>query len=60
MNRYSYLASQIQKYQLLSNDSWLDIGSYYGGLQSFVKKIYPNINIIMVDFQHQLCRSFIF
>lgn len=60
-NRYSYLASQIQKYQLLSNnDSWLDIGSYYGGLQSFVKKIYPNINIIMVDFQHQLCRSFIF
>jgi len=60
-NRYAYIASQIKKYQLLSNnDSWIDIGSYYGGLQSFVKKMYPDINIVMVDFQHQLCRSYIF
>ena len=60
-SRYAYIASQIKKYNLLrDNDSWIDIGSYYGGLQSFVKKIYPDINIIMVDFQHQLCRSYIF
>ena len=60
-SRYAYIASQIKKYNLLSNsDSWIDVGSYYGGLQSFVKKIYPEINMIMVDFQHQLCRSFIF
>lgn len=60
-NRYAYIASQIEKYKLLNNgQTWIDIGSYYGGLQSFVKKIFPKINIVMVDFQHQLCRSYIF
>jgi putative sugar O-methyltransferase len=60
-NRYAFITGQIEKYKLLNSQStWVDIGSYYGGLQSFIKKLYPNINIIMVDFNHQLCRSYIF
>ena len=49
-NRYAYIASQIEKYKLLSDgQTWIDIGSYYGGLQSFVKKRYPKINIVMIE-----------
>jgi len=59
--RYAYIANNIIKYNLLNNNSlWLDIGSYYGGLQSFIKKKLPKINIFLVDFNHQLCRSYIF
>ena len=60
-NRYAFITGQINKFKLLnSNSTWVDIGSYYGGLQSFIKKIYPEINIVLVDFYHQLCRSYIF
>ena len=60
-NRYAFITGQIEKYKLLSSQSiWVDIGSYYGGLQSFVKKLYPDINLVLVDFNHQLCRSYIF
>jgi putative sugar O-methyltransferase len=59
--RYAYIANNIIKYNLLKNNSlWLDIGSYYGGLQSFIKKKLPDINIFLLDFNHQLCRSYIF
>ena len=48
--RYIYFLSQINKHKLLLDDSiWLDLGSYYGGLQGLVKKYYPNISIIMID-----------
>lgn len=59
--RYIYLLSQIKKFKLLGNSStWLDVGSYYGGLQGLVKKYYPNTTLILVDFNHQLMRSFIY
>jgi putative sugar O-methyltransferase len=60
-NRYGFIANQIKSFNLLNNKStWIDIGSYYGGLQSFVKKLYPESNMILVDFYHQLCRSYVF
>ena len=59
--RYIYMLSQIQKFKLLKDDEiWVDIGSYYGGLQGLVKKYFPDIRIIMVDFNHQLLRSFLY
>ena len=59
-SRYLYIANKLQK-NLLNNESiWLDIGSYYGGLQSIIKKIYPDITIFMVDFNHQLLRSYVY
>tara|TARA_B100000767_G_scaffold270862_1_gene295385 strand:- start:223 stop:1284 length:1062 start_codon:yes stop_codon:yes gene_type:complete len=60
-NRYVYIASQIRNRKLLSNKSknWLDIGSFYGGLQAILKKYYKNQNFYLLDFNHQLCRSFI-
>jgi putative sugar O-methyltransferase len=59
--RYIYILSVILNKKLLLNDDiWLDIGSYYGGLQGLVKKYLPNIRIVMVDFSHQLCRSYIY
>lgn len=59
--RYAHIANNIIKYNLLNNNSsWLDIGCYYGGLQSFIKKKLPKINIFLIDFNHQLCRSYIF
>lgn len=60
-NRYLYLASQIVEKKLLIDGGFhLDIGSYYGGLQSILKKEFKNSNFIMVDFPHQLLRSYIF
>lgn len=60
-NRYAYIAGKIiNQNLLLDNNVHLDIGSYYGGLQSFLKKKYPNANYVMVDFPHQLLRSYIF
>jgi putative sugar O-methyltransferase len=60
-NRYAYLANQIKKFNILKDDSaHLDIGSYYGGLQSFLKKEFLKTNFVLVDFNHQLLRSFIF
>ena len=59
--RYIYILNQIIKNKLVNNNStWLDIGSYYGGLQGLVKKYYPESKIIMVDFNHQLIRSYIY
>lgn len=59
--RYIYILNQIINYKLINNNStWVDIGSYYGGLQGLVKKYYPESKIIMVDFNHQLTRSYIY
>jgi putative sugar O-methyltransferase len=59
--RYIYLLSVIRKQNLLSDgEVWVDIGSYYGGLQGMIKKYYPNSRIVLVDFHHQLCRSFVY
>ena len=61
-NRYVYLFSQIQKKKLLNNknENWLDIGSYYGGLQMITKKFNKNANFFLLDFNHQLCRSYVY
>ena len=60
-NRYLYIADRILKNNILGNNEiWIDIGPFYGGLQSIIKKEKPNINILLVDFKHQLCRSYIF
>ena len=59
--RYLYILNQIIRFNLINkNDIWLDIGSYYGGLQGLVKKYFPKTKIIMLDFSHQLLRSFIY
>ena len=60
-NRYLYIADRILNQNLLTNnDTWIDIGCFYGGLQYMIKKEKPSINMILVDFKHQLCRSYIF
>ncbi len=60
-NRYLYIGDRIINKKILDdNDTWVDIGPFYGGLQSIVKKEKPSLNIILVDFKHQLCRSYIF
>jgi len=60
-NRYVYIASQIKNRKLLSNKSknWLDIGSFYGGLQAILKKYYKDQNFYLLYFNNQLCRSYI-
>jgi putative sugar O-methyltransferase len=59
--RYVYLAGQIRKFGLLSSGNiWVDIGSYYGGLQSIIKNCQRDLSIVLVDFHHQLLRSYIF
>ena len=59
--RYLYILNQFRRFKLIkSNDVWLDIGSYYGGLQGLIKKYFPDTKIIMLDFNHQLTRSFIY
>ena len=59
--RYLYLFIQLKQNKILSNNLiWVDIGSYYGGLQGIVKKYFPNSIIFMVDFTHQLSRSYIY
>ena len=60
-NRYAYISAKIRDKKILTDTSnHLDVGSYYGGLQSFLKKIHTNTNYYMVDFNHQLLRSYIF
>jgi len=59
-SRYLYIANKLKKDLLNNESSWLDIGSYYGGLQSIIKKIYPGVTIFMVDFNHQLLRSYVY
>ncbi|EPG51317.1 putative sugar O-methyltransferase [Leptospira kirschneri] len=59
--RYVYLTKRILSlFETNSNFTWLDIGCYYGGLQGLVKKYRPNTKIFLVDFNHQLCRSYIY
>ena len=61
-NRYIYLASQIKKKKLITKkkNNWLDIGSYYGGLQMLVKSYNKDGNFFLLDFNHQLCRSYVY
>jgi putative sugar O-methyltransferase len=57
--RYLYILSRIRKEGMLDNNGiWVDVGSYYGGLQGLVRKYYPDTKTILVDFHHQLCRSY--
>ncbi len=59
--RYIYILKKILDQNLLSDDDvWVDVGSYYGGLQGLVRKYRPKSRIVMVDFHHQLCRSYIY
>jgi putative sugar O-methyltransferase len=59
--RYAYLANAIiSKSMLPQSGTWMDIGSFYGGLQSIVKKYNPTAKFIMVDFYHQLFRSYVY
>ena len=60
--RYIYFCGIINKFNLLSNANslWVDIGSFYGGLQYVVNKFLDKpLRNILVDFEHQLCRSFV-
>lgn len=59
--RYIYLAKRIIDLNALSNGGiWVDIGSFYGGLQGIVRKYNPKARMVLVDFHHQLCRSYIY
>ena len=59
--RYVYLLKRILDLKVLTDDAvWVDVGSFYGGLQGLVKKYNPKTRIVMVDFHHQLCRSNIY
>jgi len=59
--RYIYALKRILDLKIIRNNSiWVDVGSYYGGLQGLVHKYVPESKIVMVDFHHQLCRSFIY
>ena len=59
--RYIYLLKRILDEKLLTdNNIWVDIGPFYGGLQGLVKKYVPDSRIVLVDFHHQLCRSYIY
>lgn len=55
--RYIYFATIIRNSIENKAINFLDIGSYYGGLQYVLKKIYPNSTHILVDFPHQLSRA---
>tara|TARA_B100001029_G_scaffold113287_1_gene93581 strand:+ start:424 stop:1482 length:1059 start_codon:yes stop_codon:yes gene_type:complete len=59
--RYLYIFIQMKERGIINNNSvWVDIGSYYGGLQGIIKKYFPETKIILVDFNHQLMRSYIY
>jgi len=59
--RYLYLLRQIQAKELLPEAGlWVDVGSYYGGLQGLVRKYHPKVRMVLVDFHHQLCRSYVY
>jgi putative sugar O-methyltransferase len=59
--RYVYLAKRIESILCNQvNPIWIDIGSFYGGLQFLVKHLRPDCTLILVDFEHQLFRSYAF
>jgi hypothetical protein len=61
-NRYVYLASRIINSKLLNSKSknWLDIGSYFGGLQSILKKDLKNPQIILSEDDRKNIESAVF
>ena len=55
--RYIYLFKRIMDLNVLTDGGiWVDVGSYYGGLQGLVRKYHPESRIVLVDFHHQLLR----
>ncbi len=59
--RYIYLLKRILDLDILgAGGIWVDVGSYYGGLQGLVFKYKPETICVMVDFHHQLCRSYLY
>lgn len=58
--RYIYLAKRILDLDLPHDAIWVDVGSYYGGLQGIIRKYSPKMRIVLVDFHHQLLRSYIY
>ena len=60
-NKYIYYAHTILNKKLFKNEGiWIDIGSFYGGLQGILAKYYDNFQIVLIDFHHQLCRSYLY
>lgn len=60
-NRYAYQANRILSDKLLVDSNiFLNLGSFYGGLESFLFRKLPNVKYILVDFNHQLIRSYLF
>ena len=57
--RYVYLAGVILDKIKFNGGIWVDVGSYYGGLQGIVRK-YSEGTFVLVDFPHQLLRSYIY
>ena len=59
--RYLYILTRVQNEKMLSKgDLWVDLGSFYGGLQSIVRQEYNEVRMVMIDFHHQLARSYLF
>lgn len=61
--RYIYIVGQIEKYKLLSQDkkqTHVDIGNYYGGLQTLLYKKFPHTSFVSIELPHQLFRSYLY
>lgn len=59
--RYIYLLRRMQMEDMLHDGAvWVDVGSYYGGLQGLVRKYHPRTRMVLVDFHHQLARSYLY
>ena len=59
--RYIYFFGRMKDFDLVKDGQiWVDIGPYYGGLQGIVKKYQPNARLILIDFHHQLARSYVY
>lgn len=58
--RYIYLAHRILHNDLIQDKAWIDIGSFYGGLQGLVHRYKPGSTKVLVDFHHQLLRSYVY
>lgn len=60
--RYIYFCGVIESCKLLDSSSptWVDVGPFYGGLQYVVNTYFDlPLSNVLVDFDHQLCRSFV-
>ncbi len=60
--RYIYFVSVVRNFfkDKKEPEFLLDLGSFYGGFQYVMKKVFPKCSQILVDFPHQLSRSAIF